>query len=111
MYVNLVLSSQIGAFACQFLQLCDSVGRNQREIIQIVRASREAIFDDNGKTTDTVKLEGLIEKLVEFFKEARPRRIKLGAHIEAYWAADRSRDSIAALPLNGAREASDALAH
>lgn len=111
MYVDLVLAFQIGAFARQFLQLGDPIGRNQREIVQIVRASRKAIFDDHGKTTDTVKLEGLIEKVVEFFKEARPRMFKLWAHTEAYRAADRSRDSIAALLLIGAREASDALAH
>lgn len=65
------------------------------------------VLSNNGKRTNTVELERLIEKTVKFFQEVGPGRTEI-RHNALNLAADRSEDSTAALVLIGAHEANDA---
>ena len=65
MHMNPVLSCERRVLARESFYVPHAIVRCQREVIEIIGAAWQIIGHNGGESTDTVKLESLIQKAVK----------------------------------------------
>jgi hypothetical protein len=58
--MNSVLSRQGRTWASHLRQIVYAIERNKGAVVQVVRATREAIAHDNGKTVYAMEFKGFV---------------------------------------------------